>query len=49
MSTKEQKLYEHAVQVICKRLTVKEFAQLNGKSYRQSTSIKKPRLTARPL
>jgi hypothetical protein len=39
MSTKEQKLYEQALQVICKRLTIDEFAQLNGKSYRQSQRI----------
>jgi hypothetical protein len=39
MSKKEQKLYEQALQVICKRLTIDEFTQLNGKSYRQSQRI----------
>jgi hypothetical protein len=39
MSTKEQKIYEQAIQVICKRLTIVEFAQLNNKSYRQSQRI----------
>lgn len=36
MSNKEQKMYEQAIQVICKRLTIVEFATLNNKSYRQS-------------
>ena len=39
MSTKEQKMYELAIQVICKRLTISEFAQLNNKSYRQAQRI----------
>lgn len=39
MSTKEQKMYEQAIQVICKRLTTTEFAELNNKSYRQSQRI----------
>ncbi|MGK0367126.1 MAG: hypothetical protein ACI9QD_000260 [Thermoproteota archaeon] len=39
MSTKDQKIYDQAVQVICKRLTIVEFAQLNNKSYSQSQRI----------
>lgn len=39
MSTKDQKIYEQAQQVICKRLTITEFAQLNNKSYRQAQRI----------
>ena len=39
MSTKEQKIYEQAIQVICKRLTIVEFAELNNKSYRQAQRI----------
>lgn len=39
MSTKDQKIYEAAIQVICKRLTIKEFSILNNKSYRQSQRI----------
>ena len=39
MSKKEQKLYEQAVQVICERLTIVEFAILSNKSYRQSQRI----------
>jgi hypothetical protein len=39
MSRKDQKLYELALQVICKRLTIDEFAQLSTKSYRQSQRI----------
>ena len=39
MSTKEQKMYEQAIQVICKRLTIMEFSELNNKSYRQSQRI----------
>ena len=41
MSTKDQKIYEQAMQVICKRLTISEFAQLNNKSYRQAQRIVK--------
>lgn len=41
MSTKDQKIYEQALQVICKRLTISEFAQLNNKSYRQAQRIVK--------
>jgi len=41
MSTKDQKTYEQALQVICKRLTISEFAQLNKKSYRQAQRIVK--------
>ena len=39
MSKKEQKMYEQAIQVICKRLTIDEFSKLNNKSYRQSQRI----------
>ena len=39
MSLKEQKIYEQAIQVICKRLSIVEFAQLNNKSYRQSQRL----------
>lgn len=49
MSRKEQKLYEQALQVICKRLTIDEFSQLSGKSYRQSQRIiKKVRAKGMP-
>lgn len=39
MSLKDQKLYELALQVICKRLTIVDFSQLTNKSYRQSQRI----------
>lgn len=39
MSRKNQKCYEQAMQVICNRLTVDEFATLNKKSYRQARRI----------
>ena len=39
MSFKDQKVYEQAIQVICKRLTIGEFATLNNKSYRQAQRI----------
>jgi len=41
MSIKDQKVYEQAIQVICKRLTIVEFSQLNNKSYRQARRIVK--------
>ena len=39
MSVKEQKIYDQAIQVICKRLTIDEFSILNKKSYRQARRI----------
>ena len=39
MSRKEQKIYEQAMQVLCNRLTIDEFATLNKKSYRQARRI----------
>lgn len=39
MSVKEQKIFEQSMQVICKRLTIVEFATLIGKSYRQARRI----------
>ena len=41
MSTKDQKVYELAVQVLCKRLTITEFSFLINKSYRQAQRIVK--------
>lgn len=39
MSPKNQKMYELAVQVLCKRLSIVEFSILINKSYRQSQRI----------
>lgn len=39
MSTKDQKVYDQAIQVLCKRLSIKEFSELNQLSYRQSQRI----------
>ncbi len=39
MSKKDQKMYDQAIQVICKRLSIQEFAELNSLSYRQSQRI----------
>lgn len=41
MSTRDQKVYELAVQVLCKRLTITEFSVLIKKSYRQAQRIVK--------
>jgi len=39
MSKHDQKMYELAIQVLCKRLTIVEFSVLVNKSYRQSKRI----------
>lgn len=39
MSTKDEKIYQLAIQVLCNRLTIVEFSTLTGKSYRQSQRI----------
>lgn len=39
MSIKDQKIYKQAIKVVCKKLIIVEFAQLNNTSYRQSQRV----------